>query len=284
MRSALYGVGLLALVFGMGCRSVLEPKVDVPQKNPSGAWNRLLGEVVTDEGLVDYDHLEANREVLDAYVAWLAKPRERMRRHLPRHAFWINAYNALVMYAVLEDGRPHSVMDVDGWWPKPGSGFFLERAFRVDGHPVSLWEIEHERLRHKTLDFRDHAALNCASKSCPPLRDSLYGEAQIEGQLADQMARWVNDPERGVTVEGGVASFSPIFDWFAYDFAFQTVGQDLCTTLSMHAEHDLARKLRRLARKGCPHTFRDYDWSLNDASGQHKAAPEGDDERDTDGS
>ncbi len=249
-----------------GCRPVLAPRVPTPSADPTEAWGALLGEVVTEDGLVDYDALEANRGPLDAYVAWLARPRRHRDRDAPRHALALNAYNALVLYAVLEDGRPASVRDVDGWLPVSGSGFFYERAFLIEGQPTSLHELEHEWLRGKVMDYRDHAALNCASRSCPPLRGELYQQGGLPRQLDEQMERWVADDVRGVRIEGDEAVFSPIFSWFGWDFSLFTAGDDLCTTAASYATGEKKAALRRLAREGCPHRFFAYDWSLNDAS------------------
>ena len=152
----------------------------------------------------------------------------------------VNAYNAFVLYAVLEDGRPASVMDVDGWLPRPGSGFFLERAFVLDGVPTSLWEIEHERLRGRTMDPRDHAVLNCASASCPPLQAGLYEGRRMGPQLDAAMSRWMDDDARGVRIEGDEAVFNPIFSWFAWDFDHFTAGDDICATAAHYASGDKA--------------------------------------------
>jgi hypothetical protein len=257
-------IGAICLL-GLGCRPVLAPKVVPPKQDPTEAWDAVLAEVVTEDGLVDYDRLEARRGPLDDYVAWLSRPRGKVSRENPQHAFWLNAYNALVLFAVLEDDRPASVLDVDGWLPKPGSGFFFERAFVVEGTAISLHEIEHERLRGRVMDVRDHAALNCASRSCPPLRASTYRLRQLEPQLTEQMGRWIDDDARGVRIEGQEAVFSPIFDWFAHDFAFFTGDGNLCETAARFASEPKAGELRKLASEGCPHRFGDYDWALNHA-------------------
>jgi hypothetical protein len=226
----------------------------------------VLRQVVNTDGYVDYDRLEARREALDLYVAFLGTGRIP-RQALARYAYWINAYNALVLFAVLEEGRPASVLDVPPaalWVSVPGTGFFQQRAFRFGPDRLSLIEIEDERLRMMRQDFRVHAALNCASMSCPPLRRELYDGRLLERQLTDQMSTWVNDPERGVRIEGDVAVMSPIFDWYARDFRDWTAGDDLCTTAAKYAEEDLRTELTRLAVQGCPHRFFEYDWSLND--------------------
>jgi hypothetical protein len=245
------------------CRPVLAPKVPAPRKDPSPAYEQLLVRAVSEDGYVDYDVLEEGREALDDYVAWISRPK-RVQRANTQHGFWLDAYNALVLYAVLEDGRPASVKDVPGWIPVGGSGFFLERAFLVQGMPTSLWEIEHERLRGRVMDFRDHAALNCASRSCPPLRAGLYARTpKIDKLLKEQMETWVADEARGVRIEDGQAVFNPIFDWFDHDFRFLNNGDDLCTTVARFSTGERRAALESLAAEGCPHTFFEYDWSLN---------------------
>lgn len=256
-----------ALVLLAGCKETLEPDVVAPASDPSFAWGALLADVVTDDGYVDYDQLELRRGTLDSYVAWLGNGR-LPHDSLARNAYWINAYNALVLWTVLEEGRPPSVLDVapTRFFPGPrGVGFFVQRQFRFRPEKLSLSEIEDEKLRVQRQDIRLHAALNCASRSCPPLRNELYTQRRLEWQLQDQMVHWVNDPERGVRVVDGQAEFSALFDWYAKDFRDWTAHDDLCTTAARFARGTMAVELRALSEQGCPHTFREYDWRLNDA-------------------
>lgn len=260
------GFGLGLLLLAVGCREPLSPDRKPPSKDPSGEWEAVLKRVVDDHGYVDYDLLEENRDVLEDYVAWISGPRVWTRNDVgERHAPYLNAYNALVLYQVLERGRPDSVLDVRGWIPVAGSGFFVETQFKLGPDWLSLAEIEHERVRMAEMDFRSHAALNCASMSCPPLRDTLYSvkDGDFQGQLRDQMGRWVDDDARGVRIEDGVAVFNPIFDWYARDFEFWSAGVDLCTLTSKYASGDKRLRLAELGRQGCPHRFFEYDWRLN---------------------
>jgi hypothetical protein len=265
---ALVPLVLFAVAFA-ACR---EPMRSPAQwdKGAMRAWEVRLAEIVTEDGLVDYDALEADRSALDGYVAWLADERSwpgRLTRDW--HAQYLNAYNALVMFQVLERGRPASVLDVGGIVPVPGYKFFAATQFALGADWLTLSEIEHERVRWKEMDYRDHSALNCASMSCPPLRNELYRPPQLRQQLDDQMKRWMSDPERGVRVEGGRAVFSPIFEWFERDFHFFSGGKDPCTIAAEHTgDHELARQLRALSAEGCPRTYFEYDWSLNDASSE----------------
>lgn len=257
------------LVLAGACRTSMRPDgaadPDAPER-----WEETLGAVVTADGLVDYDLLEQRRESLDDFVVWLAEPDNwsgKMTKDW--HARYLNAYNALVLYQVLERGRPSSVLDPRRLLPVAGSAFFLETQFKVGPDWLSLTEIEHERLRQKELDIRDHAALNCASRSCPPLRSELYraaGKGMLRSQLDDQMMMWVMS-DRGVRFDDdGSAVFNPIFDWYALDFEFWTAGKDLCATAASFATGKRKDRLQELAARGCPHRFFEYDWSLNDAS------------------
>lgn len=254
---------LLALA---ACRTHLAPRADTPAEDPSERWGDLLASAVTVDGMVDYDLIEGNRDPLDAYVAWLARDETLAdKMTADNHALHLNAYNAFVIFQVIERGRPASVMDVDGLLPVRGSGFFVETAFDLGPDWLSLSEIEHERIRQLELDFRDHAAMNCAARSCPPMRPELYGRGSLQTQLREQFQKWIDDPVRGVQVVDGVAVFSPIFDWFGRDFHFWSAGDDLCEITRKYAGEPLAQQLRDLSEQGCPHRFGDYDWSLNDA-------------------
>lgn len=254
----------------LACRTTLVAPVPAPAADPTQAYADLLARVVTNEGFVDYDLLAVNRAPLDAYVAWLGRARNQPHTPDGGLAMYLNAYNALVLFSVLEHGRPASVKDVPGRWVStPGAGFFVDTAFAVGRDHLSLWEIEHERIRRRSEDLRAHAAMNCASRSCPPMVRSVFKEKVLDAQLDRQMKRWINDPERGVRVDGDEAVFSPIFDWFSADFHLWTGGDDPCTTAAAYAQPELATNLKTLAARGCPHRFADYDWRLNDA----KAAP-----------
>lgn len=249
------------------CRAPVGPDLDAPLRDPSAEWGALLSSAVDGRGRVDYDALAADRSVLDRYVAWLGRPGAVPVKQRGQTALWLNAYNAFVLWSALDAGRPASVRDVPSrWFGPPGAGFFVERAFALGRERVSLWDLEHERLRDRTQDYRVHAALNCASWSCPPLRAELYVGERLDAQLADQMRGWVNDPERGVSLDGGEVVFSPLFDWYARDFLVWTQAPDLCAVAARHADASLAQALKERSAAGCPHRFSAYDWRLNDVS------------------
>jgi len=241
----------------LGCRETLSAKGDPRRAIP--AWSRTLEQIVTEDGLVDYDLLEANRESLDDYVAWIERADAlKGKKKADHHAFWLNAFNALVLFQVLERGRPASVRDVDG--------FFVWTQFPIGWDHISLSEIEHERIRMRELNYRDHAAMNHGTMSSAPLRNELYVKPRLREQLTGDIERWLTDPIRGVKIDAGTAVFPAEFQWYRFDFEFTSGGDDPCTVAARHVGAPLRGQLHELARVGCPHRFQDYDWRLNDAS------------------
>ena len=71
-------------------------------------------------------------------------------------------------------------------------------AHNPSGKPgkLSLNDVEHEILRARFKDARVHAAVNCASFSCPPLLDEAFTAKKLEKQLDAQMRAFVVDPKR----------------------------------------------------------------------------------------
>ena len=54
---------------------------------------------------------------------------------------------------------------------------------RIEGKVLTLDNIEHDILRPRFKDPRVHFAVNCASKSCPPLLAEPYTGARLQDQL-----------------------------------------------------------------------------------------------------
>jgi hypothetical protein len=260
----------LSILALLGCRETMRPDIAVPTSDPTDDWAALLADVVTHDGYVDYQLLEKNREPLDRYVAWLGRydvwgDPDEVKITADHHAFYLNAFNALVMYQVLERDRPASILDVDGWYPADGSKFWVTTDFQVGRDKLSLAELMHERIRWGELDFRDHSAMNYAARSNPPMRRELYGNGELASQLRHQMRKWLGDPDRGVRIVDGTAHFNPIFKWYARDFTFFSAGLEPCELGARYAPDPLAEQLAELDAQGCPHTFFEFDWALNDS-------------------
>src|SRR6266540_3600770 len=131
------------------------------------AWTKVLTRNVDDAGRIDFDSLSRNQVDLDRVVAFIATvdPASQPQRFPDKHSrlsFYINAYNALAMYGVVQAGVPESL----GGLTK--LAFFYLRKFTIGGKPISLSKFENDVIR-PLGDERMHFALNCMVVGCPRL-------------------------------------------------------------------------------------------------------------------
>jgi hypothetical protein len=220
---------------------------------PGSDWNALLGRVASRKG-VEYAKLKKERKTLDRYIASLATADSGETR-AEKIAFWINAYNALTLQHVLDhkpDEGDFSVRD-------SVKGFWTDRSWKVAGKKVTLDGIEHGILRKEFAEPRVHFALNCASRSCPPLMPALYRAKTLDVVLSQQTRAYLADEEQNhFDYAGERAEVSTLFRWYREDFG--PLQQFL-------AEYAPSERLARSLRKGhWAITFKSYDWSLNDAA------------------
>src|SRR4051794_1671515 len=97
---------LACALFFAGCQTVRvraqsKPSPDVPSagKFPHERFGLVLDKVVSPDGLVDYAKLQLDQELLDEYMAELARVSPDSHPHLfpteeDKLAYWINAHNA----------------------------------------------------------------------------------------------------------------------------------------------------------------------------------------------
>jgi hypothetical protein len=125
-------------------------------------------------------------------------------------AFYLNAYNAWILHEALAKYPTKSVKDTL-------FTFFLGNRIVVGGKKMSLNSLEKEVIRAKFKEPRVHFALNCASRSCPPLNPEPFGAGSLDVTLEKLAKSFVNS-ERGVRVSKGGVELSKIFDWYKDDF------------------------------------------------------------------
>lgn len=216
-----------------------------------GLYGELLEKYVKD-GVVDYRGLKNEEGKLDQYLDLLdqANPDE-----LPRNeqlALYINAYNAYTLKLILKNYPVDSIKDIGGWFKGPWKISFC----KIGGKTSTLDEIEHEIIRPRFKDPRVHFAVNCASKSCPPLISEPYQGSILDQQLDANTRGFLNDPERN-RLEGNTLYVSKIFKWFGEDFGGDVVGFFL-----KYAGGDLKNRLSA-KRDQIKIEYLHYDWRLN---------------------
>ncbi|MHB8575476.1 MAG: DUF547 domain-containing protein [Dehalococcoidia bacterium] len=248
----------------------------LPERLASAAARLRAVAVHDGSGDVDYAMLTEHaiyreyREVaseLDAFDPWTLGPREQ------RLAFWINVFNALAIDAVVAFGLRGSIRDAPG--------FFRRAAYAIGGRRFSAEEIEHGilrgnrpalprlpapfpdhdprlALRVQPLEPRVHFALNCATRSCPPLR--VYSAACVDAELELAAAAFVHG---GVSIEAERVVVSSVFQFYADDFGGPAgVAAWICRFLDDPAGRDAVLAAFSNGRVA----YEQYDWALNSAA------------------
>ncbi|MCB9795479.1 MAG: DUF547 domain-containing protein [Alphaproteobacteria bacterium] len=246
----------MLLLAVLGCAEPLAPPPP-PASDPWPAWAQTLSQVVSPSGRVRYGRLQAERARLDAVLGELAVAPEPALSGDALLARRLNAYNAFVLAGVLERWPLDSVHDVAVgiWRLPPGAGFFKGLEFTLDGETLDLHTLEHQRIREAFRDPRVHAALNCASADCPPLRAAPYSAEALDAELDEAMGRFL---DVGARVEGDTLVLNELFSWFEEDFVDWGGAADLCDYVARWRED-----ARGLSAQGCQTRFEPYDWSLN---------------------
>jgi hypothetical protein len=242
------------------------------------ALQNLLAGFMDDTGQVYYGALRSH----PAYAAFRAKTvsletfdPSSLPNAQSRLAFWINLYNTLILDAVIALGVRRSVSE-----RMAGIGFFRQAAYSVGGWRLSADDIEHGILRANRghpffylpqfrsddprcdwvvapFDPRIHFALNCASRSCPPIR--AYLPEKLEAQL-DLAARSFVTADLEIFPEKGMIRVSSIFKWFAGDFGGRA---GTINFILAHLDDEGSMSWMAAHREKAKLVYKRYDWGLN---------------------
>ena len=121
---------------------------------------------------------------------------QNLKSHDGKLAFWINVYNVFAVKIVADNYPVQSIKDVGGLFK---SVWKLEAGI-VGGKGYSLNEIEHQILR-KMGDPRIHAAIVCASISCPDISKDVFDPKNINSQLDSNVKSFLSNPEKGMKID-----------------------------------------------------------------------------------
>ena len=218
-------------------------------------WDQLLKKHVKKDGFVDYKGFIGDSIELNRYLAQLSAvhPDDKSWARNEQMAYWINAYNAFTVKLIVQNYPVNSIKDI-----KKGIAFVNSvwdiKFIKIKGYTYDLNNIEHNILRPVFKDARVHAAINCASYSCPQLRNEAYTAEKLEGQLTDGMKKFLADPLRN-KITPGKAEISSIFKWFKGDF--DRDGGTLIGFINKYSEQKISDKTEP--------TYLDYNWQLNEA-------------------
>ncbi|MEO5581361.1 MAG: DUF547 domain-containing protein [Saprospiraceae bacterium] len=196
-------------------------RYDKPSAQTTGVshdlFDHLLKKYVNNLGNVDYEGFKKDKVMLDTYLSNLSKNPPLMNWTKEEQlAYWINAYNAFTISLVATHYPVNSIKDI-----KPGIPFINSvwdiKFIKIGNKTYDLNNIEHSILRKKFNEPRIHFAINCASYSCPRLRNEAYTSAKLESQLTEAAKSFLSDKTKN-DITANTIHISKIFDWFTGDF------------------------------------------------------------------
>jgi hypothetical protein len=212
----------------------------------------LLKKYVKD-GVVNYQGFKNEEPVLDKYLKVLEEVDSKVLSRNEQFAFYINAYNSWTIKLILSEyPEVKSIKDLGSLFKNP----WKKKICRIDRKIMTLDDIEHSILRPRFKDPRVHFAINCAAKSCPPLRSEPYRAGELDQQLDEMTGAFINDLESN-RLENHTLYVSSIFKWFGEDF-----NKDIIGFFLKYAKRGLKEQLEA-NKEMIKVKYLDYNWSLN---------------------
>ena len=197
-------------------------------------------------GLVDYSAIKSNSAKLNALVKYVGSASLANASKQEKKAFYINAYNVLVINQIIKNYPVKSPMDV--------AGFFDKNKHKVAGESLALNDLENKKLRAVYKDSRLHFVLVCAAISCPTIANYAYKPATLEQQLNARTRLALNSTSfiRVKSADKKVL-ISEIFKWYKADFTNET------GTLTAY----LNKYRKTKVPVGYKIAYYTYNWTLN---------------------
>lgn len=255
-RTRIVVVVFLSLSLLIGASSAMAAEPDY------SAWNRILTKYYDPAHGMDYAGIAAHdAATLRALRQELAKVDVAALDHDEQLAYWINLYNTSVVGIVVDHYPIRSIRDLS-------TDLFVRlNVFKKPFVPfgdgaISLDTIENQKIREGFHDPRIHFAINCAARSCPPIRTEAYVGARVNEQLDDQARAFLNGPNGARIERSGdhvVLHVTKIMNWFADDFEKWGPGRG-----NFVARYLPPAERATLTGSRIELAFDDYDWSLND--------------------
>jgi hypothetical protein len=217
-------------------------------------WNKLLQKHVDETGKVNYKGFKADEAALDNYLAVLRKnhPNDSWKKN-DQLAFWINAYNAFTVKLIVKNYPVKSIKELGGSIYKVNTPWDI-KFIKIGDETYDLNNIESGIIRKEFNDPRIHFAVNCASVSCPKLRNEAYIGSKIDEQLDDQARYFINKTDKNQIKSAKKAKLSKIFRWYKGDFT--DTGMTIIEYINQYADVKLNPNAKL--------DFLDYDWNLNE--------------------
>ncbi len=223
----------------------------------------LLRKYVSPEGVryAEWRASTEDRAALDVYLEGMQEIQVSRLHASPDGrtealAFWINLYNAATLRLVLDGYPVGSIKELGELLKSP----WEKDLVVVEGRRLTLNEIENDMIRPVFQEPRVHFALNCAARSCPPLRAEAYVPERLDEQLDDQTRRFLVDETNNRMEPDGRLRLSKILDWYSKDFGGSS------RAVAEWVRPYVPALARLQDAEGIDVRYGSYEWALNDAS------------------
>jgi hypothetical protein len=242
------------------------------------AFDEILDLYVRD-GEVYYRALKLERAKLDGFVNSLGAVQAEKLSRDDRAAFWLNAYNALVLETVI-DHYPTQQRSAE--YPAKSirqiPGAFERLPHRAAGRTVTLDQIE-QTILPEFHDPRVYLALGRGAQGSGRLRSEAFSGAKLETQLAEAAAECTNRAQCvRIDREANTLAVSAIFSWREKEFT-AAYADKAPAVFAQRAPIEravialLQPKLLMIEKEALEqNTFRlvytPFDWTLNDLTGR----------------
>jgi hypothetical protein len=244
--------------------------------------HRLLDEILdlyVRDGFVYYRALKGDRAKLDAYLAQLAAASIDKESRDEQVAFWLNAYDAIVLRTVIDHyPAPRRSNDYPARSIRQVPGAFERERHTVAGRPVTLDQIE-QSIFSTFQDPRLYLAVGRGAVGGGRLRSEAFVVDRLQRQLNEVANECVNRAQC-VQIERDANRIvaSAIFSWRSNEFvaAYGSAADPRYSSrspieraiLAFVQPKLLATEQEVLEKNTFQVTFRPFDWSLNDLTGR----------------
>jgi hypothetical protein len=273
----------MRLAISIALAMVCAAAPSLAQQDPAGAARRKTFDEFLDlyvrDGYVYYRALRSERSRFDMYVNSLGDVEVGSLPRDDQLAFWLNAYNALVLRTVIDhypiqgrspDYPPKSIRQI------PGA--FERLTHRVAGRTLTLDQIE-QTVLPSFHDPRVYLALGRGSVGGGRLRSEAFSPERLEAQLTEVANECAGRSECiQIDRQNNRVVVSAIFSWREQEFAAAYGGSAPAAVanrspieravLGLVEPKLLTTEREFLEKNQFQVSYKRFDWLLNDLTGR----------------
>lgn len=199
------------------------------------------------KGLVNYQYSSQNSAEIELLHKTIGEVDLSGASAEEKKAFYVNAYNILVIYQVSASYPIARPLDKEG--------FFDGTYYTVAGEKLNLNELESGKMLTTYNDPRFHFVLACGAISCPPLHNLAYTPEKME-QLMEARTKLALNDSNFIYLDQGrkTVMVSKIFEWYKDDF--NVSGSSTIDFINKYRDEKIPADYKV--------AFYEYDWTLNE--------------------